>query len=77
MRLRVSDLLAERQMSAYALHKASAGRLSLSTAARLARGEWKCLSAQQLDALCDVLGVEPGELLERDHKRGRKNVFSR
>lgn len=69
MRLRVGELLAERGMTAYGLHKASSGRLSLSSAARLARGEWKCLSAEVLDALCDVLQVEPGDLLERDRRR--------
>ena len=42
-----------------------------STLYRLARrrGRVKYLDSALLDALCDVLGVEPGELLERDGKR--------
>lgn len=65
MRLRVPELLAEREMTAYRLHKLSGGRLSLSSASRLARGEWKCLSSDVMDVLCEVLDVEPGELFER------------
>ena len=73
MRLRVSELLSKRDMSAYALAKASGGRLSLSAAARLARDEWKCLPREVLDALCDVLNVAPGELFQRPPaKRGKR-----
>ena len=52
-------------MTAYGLAKASGGRLSMSAAARLARDEWKCLPRAVLEALCEVLNVEPGELFER------------
>ena len=52
-------------MTAYGLHKASRGRLSLSTTHRLARDEWTCLPRNVLVALCDLLEVEPGELFER------------
>jgi len=58
-------------MTAYALYMASDGRLSLSAAYRLASDNWRCLPRDVLDALCDVLSVEPGELLERDKKRGK------
>ena len=51
-------------MTAYALHQASAGRISLSAAYRLADDEWKCLSREVIAALCDVLAVAPGDLLE-------------
>jgi DNA-binding Xre family transcriptional regulator len=74
MRLRVPDLLAQRDMTAYELAKLSTGRLSVSTAYRLSRGEWKCLSGDQMDALCDVLNVEPGDLLEREMKKRKKNA---
>lgn len=73
MRLRVPELLEERGLTAYALAKASDGRLSQSTAHRLARGEWKCLSSDVLEALCDVLEIDdPGPLFERDAARRRR-----
>jgi len=66
MRLRVPELLVEHGMTAYALHKASNGRISLSGAYRLARGEFGEVSADVLDALCDVFNIEdPGPLLTR------------
>lgn len=73
MKLRVPELLEERGLTAYALAKASDGRLSLSTAHRLARGEWKCLSAEVLEALCEVLEIDdPGPLFERDAGKRRR-----
>ena len=66
------ELLAERGMTAYAMHKASKGRISLSSAYRLAEGEFREISADMMDALCDVLRVEPGELFARDTKRRGK-----
>jgi DNA-binding Xre family transcriptional regulator len=73
MRLRVSDLLAERQMTAYELAKRSGGRIGISTAYRLARGEWKALSETVLDALCDVLEIDdPGPLFERQARPKRR-----
>jgi DNA-binding Xre family transcriptional regulator len=58
-------------MTAYALSVASGGRISMSGAYRLCRlrGEMKMLDTEILEALCDVLAVEPGELLEREPKR--------
>jgi DNA-binding Xre family transcriptional regulator len=35
-------------------------------------GRVKTFDAELMEALCDVLDVEPGQLLERDKKRGRK-----
>lgn len=67
MRLRVPELLTEREMTPYALHKASGGRISLSAAYRLASGEFRAVSATVLDALCDVFGIDdPGPLFLRE-----------
>jgi DNA-binding Xre family transcriptional regulator len=74
MRLRLPELLNERGMSAYALSKQSKGRISMSTAYRMARlsGRVQNFDAELLEALCDVLSVEPGELLERDSAKRRR-----
>lgn len=74
MRLRLPELLDERGMSAYALSKQSKGRISMSTAYRMARlsGRVQNFDAELLEALCDVLSVEPGELLERDSAKRRR-----
>jgi len=68
MRLRLRELLAERDMTAYALVAASSGRIDMSTAYRLLRsdGRVQTFSAELLEALCDALDVEVGELLERE-----------
>jgi DNA-binding Xre family transcriptional regulator len=68
VRLRIAELLEERGLTPYYLSKQSAGRISLSTAYRLLRlhGVLKSFDADVLDALCDVLAVEPGELFERE-----------
>lgn len=69
MRLRVPELLDEAGITAYELSKRSGGRISLTVAYRLARGEWKCLPAETLEVLCDVFGIEdPGPLFERSSK---------
>jgi len=74
VRLRFPELLEEHDLTPYSLSKRSGGRISLSTAYRLARirGRLKLFQADLLEVLCDVLNVEPGELLERDKKRGKK-----
>jgi DNA-binding Xre family transcriptional regulator len=69
MRLRVPELLAERGMTAYAMHKASRSRISLSMAYRLAKGSFGLISAEVLDALCDIFDIaDPGPLLTRSPK---------
>ena len=66
MRLRVPELLADRDMTAYAMHKASGGRISLSMAYRLAKGTFGMISAEVLEALCDIFDIgDPGPLLAR------------
>jgi DNA-binding Xre family transcriptional regulator len=77
VRLRIPELLTERGLTPYHLAKNSGGRISLSAAYRYSRlkGRVKSFDGELLEALCDVLGVGPGELLERDNggkrKRGR------
>ena len=72
MRLRIPELYRARRMTAYAVARASKGRISLSTAYRLhrANGRFDRVSSSFLSALCDVLKVRPGELFERE--AGRK-----
>jgi DNA-binding Xre family transcriptional regulator len=75
MRLRLPELLDEHDppLTAYAVakSKAAAGRITLSTIYRLVRqkGQVESFDAELLEALCDVLGVQPGDLLERQRKR--------
>ena len=75
MRLRLPELLTEHGLSAYEIVKRSDGRISMSTLYRLTReeGRVELFSATLLEALCDVLGVEPGKLLEREtgKRKGR------
>lgn len=73
VRIRLPELLDERGLTAYAVAKKSEGRIDPSTLYRLvrARGRVEFLKSDLLEALCDVLGVGPGELLEREGKRKR------
>ena len=68
MRLRFPELLESKGVTPYALARDSQGRISLSTVYRLkkARGRIETFAADMLEAMCDVLGVTPGELFERD-----------
>ncbi|WP_434478486.1 helix-turn-helix domain-containing protein [Gemmatimonas sp.] len=71
MRLRLPELLHARGLTAYKLAALSGGRISESTAYRLvdADGRLQTYGAQILDALCEVLEVEPGDLFERETVR--------
>ena len=73
MRLRLPELLAEHGVTAYTLAQRSKGRISPSTLYRLvrSRGRVRYLDADLLEALCDVLGVAAGDLLERQTKSRR------
>lgn len=68
MRVRLTELLKERDMTVYAVAKASAGRVSTSALYRLQRtdGRARYMDSELLEALCDVFGVGPGELLEQE-----------
>ncbi len=74
MRIRFPELLKAHGKTAYAVHKDSGGRISLSTAYRLkkSKGNLKFLDVGLLEALCDVFDVEPGELLEREKSKRRR-----
>jgi len=56
--------------TAYQLAKASGGSIPITTAHRLvtSKGRPKRVDLATLDALCDVLGADASELLERDKK---------
>jgi hypothetical protein len=71
MRLRFPELLTAHSMTAYEVAKRSDGRISRSWAYRTKklRGKLGTFGAVELEALCDVFGVEPVELWERDKKR--------
>jgi DNA-binding Xre family transcriptional regulator len=73
MRLRIPELFEERGLTPYAAAKASSGRINESTLYRLQRqrGRVEFFNADLLEALCDLLDVEPGELFERERPRRR------
>lgn len=73
MRIRLPELFKERGLTAYAVAQQSDGRISTSVLYRLmrAKGRARYLDAELLDALCDVLGVGPSELLEHETARKR------
>jgi transcriptional regulator with XRE-family HTH domain len=75
MRLRLPELLEEHDLTAYAVAQKSNGRISLSTIYRLTRNNGRVANfdAEMLEALCDVFGVGPDRLLERNgtKRRGR------
>jgi DNA-binding Xre family transcriptional regulator len=64
IRWRVPELLRVRGWTPYRLAKESG--LTLPAAYRLAKGDpVERIEVASLEALCDVFGVEPGELIER------------
>lgn len=73
MRLRLPELLEQHGLTAHAVAVRSDGRINRATLYRLMRrrGRVQAFDADLLEGLCDVLSVEPGDLLERDKKRGR------
>lgn len=75
VRLRLPELMHERGFpSAYALAKASNGRLAERTVSRLVsqRGRVKLFDGDVLEALAGTLGVPVGELFEQVSIRGRR-----
>jgi DNA-binding Xre family transcriptional regulator len=73
MRLRFPELLDDHDVTAYEVAKRSDGRISRSWVyrAKKLRGKLGTFGAAELEALCDVLGVEPAALLERDKPKRR------
>lgn len=71
VRLRLPELLNAKGVTPYHLAKQSGVRISLSAAYRYSRlnGKVASFSGELLGLLCDVLVVEPGELLERMMRR--------
>jgi DNA-binding Xre family transcriptional regulator len=80
MRLRLPELLKDRDMSPYRFAKAMAetGLVSESTAYRLVqeRGGVK-FDATTLEAICRVFDVEPGELFARERGKQRRPANKR
>jgi len=79
LRLRLPELLEERNLTPYRLARASGGRISLTTAHRLVRqrGRVRQFNGAVLEALCDVLGVQIGDLFQRSRGRGASPMRSR
>lgn len=67
MRIRLTELLREKHTNPRKLEIQTGGAISARTLYRIkaADGRLRFLDAHLLDALCDVLDVTPGELLER------------
>jgi DNA-binding Xre family transcriptional regulator len=74
VRLRIPELLDERGLTPYHLAQQSNGRISQRIAYRYVelQGRVKCFDATIMDALCDVLDVEPNELFEREGRPGKR-----
>jgi Cro/C1-type HTH DNA-binding domain len=65
VRLRVPDLMAQAEMTAYRLAAESGGRISQRTAYRLSLGEKESLRLEELAALIDIFRLrDVGELFE-------------
>lgn len=74
MRLRVPELLDERHETAYEVAKNSGGRLTEATMYRIvrAKGVVGFVSLNVLQALCDVLEVEPKHLFAYERQAVRR-----
>lgn len=69
VRFRLQGILDELGMSQSELARRSG--VSLVTVNGMAKNRTTRVDLSTLDALCDVLAVEPGQLLERDGRRKR------
>jgi len=74
LRLRFPELLEERGMTPYALSVESGGRISMTTIYRIVRqrGELQSFDVDLLEAACDVLDIDLGELFEWTEKSRRR-----
>ncbi|HEY4131661.1 MAG TPA: helix-turn-helix transcriptional regulator [Gemmatimonadaceae bacterium] len=68
-RFRLQELLEQRKPPMSQTELAKKAGLSFATVNRLCTNATSQVSLETLDKLADVLGVEPGELLEREGKR--------
>ena len=74
IRLRFPELLQEHDVTGYRLVQLSDRRLAMSTVYRWIRCKGKVgrsLDLVALEALCDALDVEPGEVVERVRRKTR------
>ena len=77
VRFRLHEVLEERERRGEPLSQSELSRrsgVSFTTINAIANNRTAQVSLKTLDALCDVLGLEPGDLLEREgaaKKRGR------
>ena len=76
IRLRLPELLEERDLTAYEVARRSGGRIDASALYRLVRqrGRVARFSAPLIDALCDVLGVAPSQVLARSRAQPVRRV---
>jgi len=74
VRFRLHEVLADREGDISQSELSRRSGVSLTTVNAIALNKTKQVSLETLDKLCEALGVEPGDLLERDEpkrKRGR------
>ncbi len=71
MRLKFPELLTEHGITAYQVAARSNDRISRSWAyrAKKLRGKLGTFGAVEMEALCDVFGLELNELFEREKRR--------
>ena len=69
--VRISELLEDRGRSLYWLAKQTGIRYS--TVHDLSRGEWKAIKRIVIDALCEALECEPGELIVKRKRTVKKS----
>ncbi len=74
LRLRFPELLEERGLTPHAFAKLTGGAVSDATACRLVkqRGKLKTFDPRLLEAICNALDVEPGDLIEQTGRSKRQ-----
>ncbi len=79
LRPQFPEVLEERRLTPYAFAKLTGGEVSNATAYRLVklRGKLKTFDARLLEAMCDALDVEPGELIEQTDREISQPVQDR
>ncbi len=70
--LRLSELLTERNLTAYALAKKTG--LHQSVISKIRRNESQALRLDVLDKLCAALECQPGDLLAYDNRTATRNI---